>query len=253
MFRLRNGPLAAWEAGRVTSQQLVPGVIGFAPATDHVYLTEIQRAAREGAGDGLVNRLRLVYATLDTERFFALDHAGRTAEAEELIAVAMRSLHDAGADFLVVTSNTGSIIAEGAAPELPLVDIFDATTVATVDAGARRPGLISTRRTLASGRYQSAGERHGASVLAPPDDVVDRIDRMIDQEAIRGIQTDASLKLLQDTVDWFAEQGADAVILGCTDLLLFGLDAIAHGVLPIIDSTAVHATAAARRAVRGWS
>ncbi|WP_022882961.1 aspartate/glutamate racemase family protein [Gryllotalpicola ginsengisoli] len=232
----------------MTAQSLVPGIIGFAPATDHVYLDAIQRAAAEPSGDGLVNRLRLVYATLDTDRFFALDEEGRTDEAERLIAQAARSLRDAGADFLVVTSNTGSVIAEGAGLDLPLLDIFATTIDAALSAGARRLGLLSTRRTLESGRYQRSAEQHGASVLAAPDGVVTQIDRMIDQEASRGITTDASLKLLQDTVGWFADHGADAVILGCTDLLLFGVDAIGRGLLPVIDSTIVHATEAARRA-----
>jgi len=77
--------------------------------------------------------------------------------------------------------------------------------------------------------------------------IVTRINTLIDDEAFRGIQTDASRALLQRTVDWFASRGADAVILGCTDLLLFGLESIGHGVLPIIDSTAAHAAAAAAR------
>ena len=233
----------------MTDKLLVPGVIGFAPATDHVYLREIQQAASDDAAGGLVNRLRLVYATLDTDRFFEADASGRTSEAEELIAAAARSLEAAGADFLVVTSNTGSVIAEGAGCGLPLLDIFDVTVRAAVARGGRRLGLLSTRRALDSGRYQRAAEAHGASIVAPPGEAVDAIDHMIDSEAIRGIQTPESLRLLQDTVDWLAEHGADTVISGCTDLLLFGLDAIAHGVLPIVDSTAEHAAAAARRAL----
>lgn len=233
----------------MTAQILVPGIIGFAPATDSVYLTEIQRAASGGTADGLVNTLRVVYVTLDSDRFFALDAAGRANEAEELIAAAMASLSGAGADFVVVTSNTGSVIAENARHDIPILDVFETTVAAADDAGVRHAGLLSTRRTLESGLYQQAAARHGLNVIAPPDEIVTQINTLIDDEAFRGIQTDASRKLLQDTVDWFSEHGADAAILGCTDLLLFGVESIGHGVLPIIDSTAAHAAAAAKRSL----
>lgn len=235
----------------MTSQALVPGIVGFAPATDYVYLTEIQRAAAGGAPDGLVNSLRLVYVTVDADRFFALDDQGRNDEAEELIAGAMHTLSDAGADFVVVTSNTGSVIAERARHDIPLLDIFETAVGAVVKAGARRAGLLSTRRTLESRRYQDAAGQLGIEIIAPPDDIVTRVNRLIDDEAFRGVQTDASLRLLQETVEWFARHGADAAILGCTDLLLFGPESIGRGVLPIIDSTAAHAAAAAQRVQGG--
>lgn len=231
-------------------QRLVPGILGFAPATDAAYLRELQASASTGAGG--VNVLRTLSATLDTDEFFALDVAGRTREAEELALAAARSLRAGGADFLVVTSNTGSIILEGADEQvLPILDIFDTAVRATLEAGFATAGLLSTRRTAESGRYQRAAEQRGARVLVPPAETVARIDRLIGAEAIRGIQTPESLRLLQETVDRFADEGADAVILGCTDLMLFGLEAIGRGVLPIVDSTRAHARAAAQLAVTG--
>jgi aspartate racemase len=170
----------------------------------------------------------------------------------QLGLTAARALRAGGADFLVVTSNTGSIILETAEePVLPTVDIFETAVRALLAAGHTTAGLLSTRRTAASGRYQAAADAAGARVLTPSADVVDRIDELIGREAIRGIQTPESLGLLQDTVDRFAAEGADSVILGCTDLMLFGLDAIGHGVLPVVDSTRAHARAAARLALDG--
>ena len=230
------------------AQSLVPGIIGFAPATDYIYLREIQSAAAK-TRMGLVNSLRTLYATLDTDTFFGLDDAGRTGHAGELISAAALSLRNGGADFLVVTSNTGSIILEEEGDVgIPLLSIFDAVMVEAVGAGFRRPGLLSTRRTLESGRYQSAAERLGATVLAPRDSIVAQIDTMIDSEAIRGITTPASLALVQSTVKELADSGADSVILGCTDLVLFGLENIGAGLLPVIDSTVAHARAAASQA-----
>ena len=231
-------------------QRLVPGIVGFAPATDAVYLRALQSAA--SSGHGLVNTLRTLTATLDTDRFFGLDAEGRTAEAEAMAVAAAEALRAGGADFLVVTSNTGSVIFEGAADRmLPVLDIFDTVARETRGTGATTAGLLSTRRTAESGRYGTAGEAHGLTVLTPPAELVDRIDELIGREAIRGIQTPESLRLLQDAVDGFAARGADAVILGCTDLMLFGLEQIGHGVLPIVDSTRAHARAAARLALDG--
>ena len=231
------------------AQNLVPGIIGFAPATDYVYLREIQSAAAR-MDAGLVNSLRTLYATLDTDTFFGLDEAGRTGEAGNLISAAALSLRNGGADFLVVTSNTGSIILEEAGDVgIPLLSIFDAVMAEVAEAGFRKPGLLSTRRTLESGRYQAAAERLGVSVLAPCDSAVAELDTMIDSEAIRGINTPSSLTLLQTMVKELADAGADSVILGCTDLVLFGLENIGAGVLPVVDSTVAHARAAAARAV----
>ncbi|GAB3611407.1 hypothetical protein GCM10027414_35330 [Humibacter ginsengiterrae] len=112
-------------------------------------------------------------------------------------------------------------------------------------------GLLSTRRTLESGRYQRAAESLGASILQPPAPMVAEIDAMIDAEAIRGINTSESLTLLQDAVNSLAAAGADAVILGCTDLVLFGASNIGAGILPVVDSTTAHAQAAARHALNG--
>ena len=152
----------------------------------------------------------------------------------------------------MVTSNSGSVIVETSAEQvLPMLDIFDATMDVVVSSGYRAPGLLSTLRTADSLRYQRAAEERGARVLLPPREIVERIDDMIDREAIRGVQTEESLGLLQDAVDLLVRDGADSVVLGCTDLMLFGLDRIGHGVLPVIDSSAAHAAAAARLALRG--
>ncbi|MDW4572905.1 aspartate/glutamate racemase family protein [Microbacterium sp. M3] len=233
----------------MNGQQQVPGVIGFAPATDAVYLRTMQMPEPRTV-QGLVNRLRVLYATLDTDEFFALDDEGRTQEAQPLIEEAARSLQAAGADFLVVTSNTGSLILEEAAiSDLPpMLSIFDATAAAAQDAGVSRIGLLSTRRTAESRRYDEALARIGVETLIPALPLLAEIDSMIDREAIRGLQTPEALALLHQAVARFAELDAQAIILGCTDLMLFGAAAIGADLLPVIDSTVEHAHAARRLA-----
>lgn len=247
---MRAFPWKAWRVPR--SQQLVPGIIGFAPATDYRYLHEIQASAASESRPGVVNSLRTLYATFNTDEFFGLDERGHTSEAVRLISTVAESLRAGGADFLVVTSNSGSIILEEAANvPLPVLSIFEATTHAATRQGFSALGLLSTRRTLESGRYQRAAESLGASILLPPAPIVAEIDAMIDAEAIRGINTPESLTLLQDAVTSLAAAGADAVILGCTDLVLFGASNIGAGTLPVVDSTTAHARAAAVHALNG--
>lgn len=234
-------------------QQLVPGVIGFAPATDAVYLQHIQRGDSSIGGGG-VNTLRLLYATLDTDEFFARDDAGRSERAHAMIRDAADSLRAGGADFLVVTSNTGSIILEEIDHSglLPRESIFDAVLATAAARGHERVGLLSTRRTADSRRYEDAGVGVGVEVLVPRSELVDRVTSMIDREAIRGIQTNEGLSMLREAVSELAARGADAIVLGCTDLMLFGVEAIGGGVLPVLDSTVEHALAAARRARHGF-
>lgn len=234
------------------AQQLIPGIIGFAPATDYWYLREIQTFGGDEARPGLVNSVRTLYATLDTDEFFGLDENGHSREAAELISAIARSLHVGGADFLVVTSNSGSIILEEATDvALPVLSIFETATAEATRRGFRNLGLLSTRRTVDSGRYQEAAERVDARILTPPAALVTDIDVMIDSEAIRGINTPESLVLLQDAVTYLASEGADCVVLGCNDLILFGTSNIGAGILPVVDSTTAHARAAAAGALNG--
>ncbi|WP_460524300.1 aspartate/glutamate racemase family protein [Humibacter antri] len=242
----------AWPVPRL--QQLVPGIIGFAPATDYEYLREIQRFGASESRPGLVNSIRTLYATLDTDEFFGLDDDGHSREASELISATARTLCSGGADFLVVTSNSGSIILEEATDvALPVLSIFETATREATHQGFHRLGLLSTRRTAESGRYQRAAERLGAHILTPPPALIADIDAMIDAEAIRGISTPESLALLREAVEYLAGEGADCAVLGCTDLVLFGPSNVGAGILPIVDSTRAHARAAAARAVDGWS
>jgi aspartate racemase len=234
------------------AQRLIPGIIGFAPATDHVYARVMQRTAQREGAPGGVNVLRTLTATLDTDAFFALDDDGRTADAGVLVHSAARALRDGGADFLVVTSNTGSIIFdETGEPELAVLDIFTAAIEAARVEGCASLGLLGTTRTVESGRYQRAGRTAGIDVRSPAPDLTARLTAMIDDEAIRGVASEAGLALVHEAVDAFQEQGIEAILLGCTDLMLFGAESIGRGTLPVIDSTRAHAGAAAHAAVHG--
>lgn len=237
-----------------STNPLVPGIIGFAPATDAFYLTRIQQVARkEGSAPGLVDTLPVLYTCLAAEPFFGAHRAGRDEESIRSIRGAAERLARAGADFLVVTSNTGSIILESApeGPPLPVLDVFEATAAAAAAAGSHAPGLLGTRSTIASGRYDDALARLGLRLIPPQAGLVDRLDRMIDGEAVRGIHSRAGRDLLAEAVQGLADAGADAVLLGCTDLVLFGADSISGGILPVVDSSTAHADAAARRALAG--
>jgi aspartate racemase len=234
------------------TQRLIPGIIGFAPATDHVYARVMQRAAQQEGAPGGVNVLRTLTATLDTDAFFALDDDGRTADAGMLVHSAAGALRYGGADVLVDTSNTGSIIFyETGEPELPVLDIFTSAVDAAHVEGCASLGLLGTTRTVESGRYQQAARKVGIDVCSPAPDLTASITEMIDDEAIRGIASEAGLALIHEAVDAFQEHGIEGILLGCTDLMLFGTDSIGRGILPVIDSTRAHAGAAAQLALTG--
>jgi aspartate racemase len=154
-------------------------------------------------------------------------------------------LERGGADFLVICTNTMHKMADAvqAAITIPLLHIADPTAAQIRAAGLTRVGLLGTAFTMEEPFYRGRLEdRYGLTVLVP--DAHDRrlVHRIIYDELCQGITTMASRKQYVRVIRSLAEQGAEGVILGCTEITL--LIKPADSPLPIFDTTRLHAEAA---------
>lgn len=183
-----------------------------------------------------------IVRSLDFEVVEELQRNGRWAEAGSLLAAEARGLVDGGAGVVALCTNTMHKVADevAAAIDVPLVHIADATASAVRGAGLSTVGLLATAYTMEQDFYVGRlRERHGLSVLVP--DAEDRalVHAVIYDELCAGVVDDGSRREYRRVMDGLAERGAEAIVLGCTEIgMLVGDDDAA---VPLFDSTRVHA------------
>jgi len=196
---------------------------------------------------GGLHSARMVVYSVDFQEMEHLQHAGRWAEAGEILAAAGRAVERAGADFLVLCTNTMHKVAAQIedAVDLPLLHIADATATRVKAAGVRRVGLLGTRFTMEEDFYRGRLEElHGLEVLVPGADQRETVHRVIYDELCRGQVRDESRQIYQRIVRDLVGQGAEGVVLGCTEIgLLLGPH---DAEVPLFDTALIHAEEAAR-------
>lgn len=201
---------------------------------------------------GPLNSARCLMWSFDFAEIEALQHAGRWDEAGALLADAARRLERGGADFLILCTNTMHRLADAlqAAVAIPLLHIADPTAERIKRAGLRRVGLLGTAFTMEQGFYKGRlSARHGLEVLVP--EAADRqtVHRIIYDELVQGQVKEASRAAYRGIIAKLAAEGAEAVILGCTEIML--LVRTEDSPVPLFDTTAIHADAAVEAALAG--
>jgi aspartate racemase len=212
------------------------------------YYRHINEAVRERLGG--LHSARLVLYSLDFHEIEALQRQGDWAAAGTLLADAARRLESAGADFLLLCTNTMHKVADAieAASALPLLHIADPTAAAIQAAGLQRVGLLGTRFTMEQPFYRERLEdRHGIQVLVPDEPDRAEVHRVIYEELCRGVVSEVSRQAYRKVISRLVARGAQAVILGCTEIgLLVRAD---DAEVPLFDTCVLHAQAAAERAL----
>lgn len=212
-------------------------------STQHLYaLINRGVAARLGG----LHSARLVLQSVDFAPIAALQAQGRWDDAARVLGDAAAGLARAGAEALLIATNTMHKVAAEVerAAGLPVLHIVDATAEALRAAGVKRAGLLATRFTMEQGFYRERmRERFGIEVITPDERGRADVHRVIYEELCRGRFEPASRELLRAQVAALADRGAQAAILGCTELGLL-LPAGSAAALPLFDSTDLQARAA---------
>jgi aspartate racemase len=194
---------------------------------------------------GGLHSAKLVLYSVNFAEVEALQRAGQWHEAGQLLARAATALQAAGAQGLVLCTNTMHKVAEAvtAAVDLPLIHIADATEQAVQRAGLQRVGLLGTRFTMEQDFYKGRlADRFGLQVGVPSPAQRDEVHRIIYEELCLGQVHAASRQAYRRVMDAMIADGAQGIILGCTEIgLLVGPQ---DSSVPLFDTTALHAQAA---------
>jgi amino-acid racemase len=195
---------------------------------------------------GGLHSAKIVLYSVEFHEIEQLQHADRWAEAGEILADAARAVRRAGADCLVLCTNTMHKVAPQieAAVDVPLLHIADATAARIRAAGLTRIGLLGTKFTMEQDFYRGRLEqKHGLTVLTPPADQRAIVHGVIYDELCMGSVLDGSRRALQEIVRDLVRREAQGVILGCTEIgLLLGPG---DAPVPLFDTATIHAEAAA--------
>jgi aspartate racemase len=194
---------------------------------------------------GGLHSARLVLYSMDFAEIEALQRAGQWDEAGHLLAQAARALQVAGAQGLLLCTNTMHKVADAitSAVDLPLIHIADATAQAVQMAGVRQVGLLGTRFTMEQDFYKARLQSaYGLEVLVPGPSDRDEVHRIIYEELCLGQVHDASRDAYRRVMDALVANGAQGIILGCTEIGL--LVSAQDSTVLLFDTTALHAQAA---------
>ena len=207
------------------------------------YYRDINERVKQRLGG--LHSARILLYSVDFQEIERLQHQGRWDEAGEQLGDIARRLEGAGADVVALCTNTMHKVAPAieAALRVPFLHIADPTAQAVKQAGIGRIGLLGTRFTMEEAFYRDRlRERHGIATTIP--DAADRarVHAIIYDELCLGRLLDSSRAELLAIVDRLAAQGAQGVVLGCTELPL--LLQPGDCTLPSFDTTELHARAA---------
>ncbi len=207
------------------------------------YYQALNRGVRAQLGG--LHSARVLLNSVDFAEIERLQHAGDWPATAHLLAAEARKLQDGGADFLLIGTNTMHKVAPEieAAIDIPLLHIADATATKLRADGITRVGLLGTRFTMEQDFYKGRlQERFGLAVLVPDEAGRERVHRIIYDELCLGEIHESSRAEYLAIIEELAAAGAEAVILGCTEIALLVGDA--RAAVPLYDTTALHAEAA---------
>jgi aspartate racemase len=190
--------------------------------------------------------------SVDFAEIETLQEQGRWAEAAEMLAEAAQSLEKGGADFVILCTNT---MHKASAEiqrriQIPFLHIADATAQKIQEAGLKRVGLLGTRFTMEEDFYKSRlTQGYGLEVVIPYPQERKVVHRVIYDELVKGVIRQVSKAQYLEIIDGLVRQGAEGVILGCTEIGLLVKDGDCRA--PLFDTTRIHAEAAVEFALSG--
>ena len=213
------------------------------------YYRIINETAKAKLG-GLHSAKSMMYS-VDFAEIEILQHQGKWAEAAEMLIDAARNLENGGADFIVLCTNTMHKVAEDiqATVKIPLLHIADATAQLVKDSGIQKIGLLGTRFTMEEEFYKGRlSQKYGLSVIVPNAQEREIVHRVIYDELVVGNIQEHSKEQYIGIIEQMVSQGAEGVILGCTEIGLLVHQEDSR--VPLFDTTRIHAEAAVEYALK---
>ena len=212
------------------------------------YYKIINEVVKEELG-GLHSAKILLYS-VDFEEIEKYQSGGEWDRAGEVLAEAAGKLENAGADYIVICTNTMHKVVPQieARIGIPVIHIAEATADILLQSGINRVALLGTKYTMTQDFYKEKLVGAGIEVLIPGEEEIEEINEVIFKELCRGIISEASKQKYLAVIDKLAAAGAQGVILGCTEIGMLIREA--DTALPVFDTTQIHATKAALLSIR---
>lgn len=223
------------------------GIIGgMSPESTAAYYTQINRLINRQKGSN--HSAPILLASVEFQEIVDCQQCGDWHKAGEILAQAARTLEQAGADAVLLATNT---MHKAAAPiqaaiGVPFLHILDSVAERICAQGIRTVGLLGTRFTMQDTFYREGLADRGIQTIVPivPDeDAMAEIHRIIFEELCVGNFPESSRRFYVRTIERLAAQGAEGIILGCTEIGL--LVRPEDTAVPLFDTTAIHVQAAA--------
>ena len=199
---------------------------------------------------GGLHSARVAMVSVDFQQIEELQHQGNWTAAGEILAGKARQVEAAGADFLLICTNTMHKVAAEieAAISIPLLHLADATAGRVRASGIGTIGLLGTKFTMEQDFYRGRLEQQGLNVLTPGGEDREIVHRVIYEELCLGRVLEDSRKEYLRIIDGLAAAGAQGVIEGCTEIVM--LVQQEHTQVPLFDTTAIHALEAVALALQ---
>ncbi|WP_461534861.1 aspartate/glutamate racemase family protein [Spongorhabdus nitratireducens] len=210
------------------------------------------KALNEGVKRALggLHSAKICLYSVDFDEIEKLQHQGRWDETAEILATAAKAVEAGGADFLLICTNTMHKVATEieAALSIPLLHIADATAEQLLQDNRRKVGLLGTRFTMEQDFYKGRlTQKYGIDVIVPDNDQQTRVHDVIYSELCLGQVNETSRQQYLEIIADLHSQGAEAIILGCTEIALLVKQSDTQ--IPLYDTTAIHATKAVETAL----
>jgi aspartate racemase len=194
---------------------------------------------------GGLHSAKSILVSVDFAEIEILQHQGKWEEAAQLLIEAAKNIENGEADFIVLCTNTMHKVAGEiqASVKIPLLHIADATAQRVKDSGIQKIGLLGTRFTMEEDFYTGRlTQKHGLSVIVPDAQEREIVHRVIYAELVIGEIRQHSKEQFLDIIEQMVSQGAQGIILGCTEIGLLVHQPDCQ--VPLFDTTRIHAEAA---------
>ena len=192
-----------------------------------------------------------ILLTVDFDEIVKLQHEGNWTKLDEMMAKAAQQLEKAGAELIVLCTNTMHLCTPAIkkAISIPFLHIAEATAMAIESQGLKKVALLGTKFTMEKDFYKDyIAKNFGIEVIIPNSEDRDEVHRIIYNELVQGEIKEESKEIYKNIIEKLEQEGAEGVILGCTEIpLLIKADDVS---IPIFDTTTIHAEKAVEWALK---
>ena len=198
---------------------------------------------------GGLHSAKCILYSVDFDEIEKYQASGEWDKSADVLSEAAQALERAGADYIVICTNTmHKVVPEiGRRIHIPILHIADMTAVQLKKQGIRKVGLLGTKYTMQQDFYKNVLIRQGIEVIIPNDDDVDVVNRVIYDELCLGKIFEKSKAVYLDIIQELVRNGAQGIILGCTEIGLLIQQSDTD--IPLFDTTRIHAKQAALKSL----